>query len=76
MQDTIVAISTPFGEGAISVLRMSGPESLEIASKCFRGKVTVKAMRPRMQFHGRIVDEMETPVDDVLLQVFAFALSN
>jgi tRNA modification GTPase len=70
VQDTITAISTPFGEGAISVLRMSGPASLEIASKCFRGKVGLRAMRPRMQFHGRFVDEMETPIDDVLLTVF------
>ena len=30
MQDTIAAISTPFGEGAIAVLRLSGPRALEI----------------------------------------------
>jgi len=33
--DTIVAISTPVGEGAIGVIRLSGPKSLEIADQIF-----------------------------------------
>ncbi len=70
MQDTIVAISTPFGEGAISVLRISGPESLDIASKCFRGRVEVGVMCPRRQYFGRFVDEAGVLIDDVLLTVF------
>ena len=35
MNDTIAAISTTTGIGAISIIRLSGPESLEIASKVF-----------------------------------------
>ena len=35
-QDTICAISTPLGEGAIGIVRMSGPDSITIASKLFR----------------------------------------
>ena len=35
MNDTIAAISTTTGIGAISIIRLSGPESLEIASKGF-----------------------------------------
>ncbi|PLW94789.1 MAG: hypothetical protein C0591_11965, partial [Marinilabiliales bacterium] len=33
--DTICAIATPPGTGAISVIRLSGPESLSIARKYF-----------------------------------------
>jgi tRNA modification GTPase len=36
--DTIAAISTPMGEGAIAIVRISGEESVEIASKIFKGK--------------------------------------
>ncbi|MDP3804207.1 MAG: hypothetical protein Q8Q87_01495, partial [Candidatus Omnitrophota bacterium] len=34
-EDTIVAISTPVGEGGIGIVRMSGPESLKIADEIF-----------------------------------------
>lgn len=36
--DTIVAISTPLGSGGIGVIRMSGKEAKEIASKVFATK--------------------------------------
>ena len=35
--DTIAAISTPMGEGAISIVRLSGDEAIGIADKLFRG---------------------------------------
>ena len=35
--DTIAAISTPMGEGAIAIVRMSGPEALAIADKVYKG---------------------------------------
>lgn len=39
-QDTIAAISTPMGEGGIAVIRMSGPESIEVAEYFFSKKLT------------------------------------
>ena len=37
--DTIAAISTPIGEGAISIVRLSGPESIDnCKSTLFKGK--------------------------------------
>ena len=33
--DTIAAIATPIGEGGLSVIRMSGPDSIRIASEVF-----------------------------------------
>ena len=37
MNDTIAAISTPPGEGGISVIRISGDKAIEIADKVFKG---------------------------------------
>ena len=36
--DTIAAISTPIGEGGISIVRMSGEEAVTIANRVFKGK--------------------------------------
>ncbi len=69
MNDTIAAISTPFGEGAIAVLRLSGPRSVEIADLVFRGKLQASALVPRMQHVGAIFDG-DAKLDDVLLTVF------
>ncbi len=68
MSDTIAAISTAFGEAAICVLRLSGAESLTIANKIFRGKSA--AFKPRVQYHGNMVDETGRVVDSVLLTYF------
>ena len=42
-QDTIVAISTPYGTGGIAVIRLSGPEALEIADRVWKGKPLAEA---------------------------------
>ena len=36
MNDTIVAISTTMGVGAISIVRLSGSEAVSIVNKCFK----------------------------------------
>lgn len=69
MNDTIAAISTAFGEGAIAVLRLSGPHAVEIAGAVFRGKVAPSGSAARMQNFGSIFDQSER-LDDVLLTVF------
>ncbi|MDH7504279.1 MAG: hypothetical protein QHJ82_16400, partial [Verrucomicrobiota bacterium] len=33
--DTIAAISTPLGEGGLAVVRISGPQALAVADRCF-----------------------------------------
>ncbi|PYK47910.1 MAG: hypothetical protein DME51_12775, partial [Verrucomicrobia bacterium] len=38
ISDTIAAISTPPGEGAIALVRVSGENAIQIADKIFRGK--------------------------------------
>ena len=34
--DTIAAIATPLGEGGLAVVRISGPQALAVADKCFQ----------------------------------------
>ena len=67
--DTIAAISTPFGEGAIAVLRLSGPQAVAIADEVFHGKSKPSQSPARTQFLGKITDHGEV-IDDVLLAVF------
>jgi len=61
--DTIVALSTPPGIGAIGVIRLSGPKSIEIVDEVFRGKDLSAADGNTVHFgkltneDGRILDE-------------------
>lgn len=69
MQETIAAISTPFGEGGIAVIRLSGPGAAGVAGRVFRGGRPVAALPPRVQHFGAIADEHGV-LDEVLLTVF------
>jgi tRNA modification GTPase len=66
---TIAAVSTPFGEGAIALIRLSGAASTEIAGAVFRGKRRVTDMASRMQHYGSIYDG-DQKLDDVLLTIY------
>ena len=63
-QDTIVAVSTPPGFGAISIVRLSGPDSLKIAKKFF--VPSRREILPRHATLGRVFDGKEL-VDEVIL---------
>ena len=60
--DTIAAISTPIGEGAIGVVRISGPESLVLAGRVFSGRLSHRYMS-----RGRIVDPDDGSVLDEVM---------
>ena len=64
-EDTIAALSTPPGEGAIAMVRVSGPQALAIAELVFRGPIPAT----RMATFGRIFDGSE-PVDEAVLTIF------
>ncbi|MCV9386437.1 tRNA uridine-5-carboxymethylaminomethyl(34) synthesis GTPase MnmE [Reichenbachiella ulvae] len=68
MNDTIVALATPPGVGAIAVIRLSGSQSLSIATDCFDGKDLMVQKSHTVHF-GNIVDGTEI-VDEVLMTVF------
>ena len=70
--DTIAAISTPVGQGGIGIVRISGPESLEIADRIFRPKKADIPSRARHSsiLYGHIIDPSDnTIMDEVLLSV-------
>ena len=67
-RDTIAAISTPPGEGAIALIRISGRDAIEIADKIFRGKEKPSEFPSHAQRLGQIV-ENDKLVDQVMLSV-------
>ncbi|MDQ2658787.1 MAG: tRNA uridine-5-carboxymethylaminomethyl(34) synthesis GTPase MnmE [Verrucomicrobiota bacterium] len=66
--ETIAAISTPAGEGAIGLIRISGPEAVAIADLVFRGKQKPSDFVSHLQHYGEIVDA-ERVIDQVMLSV-------
>jgi len=70
MQETIAAIATPFGEGAIALIRLSGPDAVEIAGRFFRARRPLAEAPPRTAQWGRMVDATGAVVDEVLATVF------
>ena len=70
--DTIAAISTPYGESGIGIVRVSGPGAKELAAKLFRPKQSGKAFQSHHVHYGEIVDPVEgTVIDEVLLLFMA-----
>ena len=67
MNDTIVAISTALGVGAISIVRMSGRDSISIANSIFSGKDLEKVATHTINY-GFIKDNDEI-IDEVLVSV-------
>ena len=69
MEKTICAISTPLGRGAISIVRMSGKQSLEIARKVFFAKnLDFDKITPRLLYLGKFSFEDKTK--ETCLMVF------
>lgn len=67
--DTIAAISTPLGEGAIAIVRLSGDEALAIANKMYRGK-DLTVVDSHTIHYGRIVEpETEEMIEEVMVSV-------
>ncbi len=66
--DTIAAISTPVGPGAIGILRLSGPGAASIAEKCFKplGHKGLREHVPRELVYGELLDSGGAPIDRVL----------
>ena len=67
MNDTICAIATAQGVGAISIIRVSGEESTKIVDKIFQGKDLTKVASHTINY-GHIIDNNEV-IDEVLVSV-------
>jgi len=66
--ETIAAISTPLGEGAIAIVRVSGGEAIGVADRIFRGNEKPSDFPPHTQRLGEIV-EGDRVIDQVMLSV-------
>ena len=70
--DTIAAISTPMGEGAIAIVRLSGDEAVAIADKIFRspGGKSLKTKASHTIHYGHLVDpKTNEVVEEVMLSL-------
>ena len=67
MEDTIVAIATPLGVGAISIIRVSGKESISIVNSIFKGKDLTKVETHTINY-GYII-ENNNIIDEVLVSI-------
>ena len=67
--DTIAAIATARGRAALAVVRVSGPEAIEIVDRCFRGEdlTTVESHTAHV---GYLVGEDDNEIDQVVTTVF------
>lgn len=68
--DTICAIATPIGEGGVAIIRISGENALDIASKIFKPKndYDIRNMKTYTMKYGNIIDlEKKEIIDEVIL---------
>ncbi len=71
LNDTIVALATPSGAGAISIIRVSGPDALNIVSPLFKAKSKKELdAQPTHTLHLGNVMDGERTIDEVLASVF------
>lgn len=68
-EDTIAALATPLGFGAISIIRVSGENSIITVDNIFNGKGKLGKSKSHTIHYGKIFDSDEI-VDDVLVSIF------
>ena len=70
-EDTIAALSTPVGRGAVAVIRLSGPDAIGIAQRAFKHRGASLKDRPRRMIHGALVDpDTGDSIDRILAVAF------
>ena len=67
-EDTIVALATPPGSGAIALIRLSGESSIALVNQVFQGK-DLSQQAPNTIHFGTIRDK-EKIIDEVLVSIF------
>ena len=70
IEDTIAAVATPTGIGAISIVRVSGSKAISIVDSVFIGKDKLKKVQSHTIIYGKIIDDDGNLIDDVLVSVF------
>lgn len=69
-EDTIIALATPPGVGAISIIRLSGDDCINIVDIFFKGKSKISEAKTHTVHYGKIVGEEFGVIDDVLVTIF------
>ena len=69
VSDTIAAISTPPGEGAIALVRISGANAIQIADNIFRGKEQPSRFPSHVQHLGEIVSAENQLIDRAVVSI-------
>ncbi|PWA06702.1 tRNA uridine-5-carboxymethylaminomethyl(34) synthesis GTPase MnmE [Pueribacillus theae] len=68
--DTIAAISTPMGEGAIAIVRLSGEEAIAITDKIFKGKQPLSDVNSHTIHYGHLIDpKTSRMIEEVMVSV-------
>ncbi|HEL0602487.1 TPA: tRNA uridine-5-carboxymethylaminomethyl(34) synthesis GTPase MnmE [Streptococcus equi subsp. zooepidemicus] len=67
--DTIAAISTPLGEGAIGIVRLSGTKALDIARSIFKGKDLTTVASHTLNYGHIIKPSTGEVIDEVMVSV-------
>jgi tRNA modification GTPase len=70
LKDTIAAIATPIGEGAVSIIRVSGETARKDVASRFKGKHNLADAKSHTAHFGRLIDAKGNHVDDVICTVF------
>lgn len=68
--DTIAAIATAPGEGAIAVIRVSGKDAITTVERLFDGRVRLSEAASHTAHYGKLVDLSGVHIDDVVVTVF------
>ncbi len=66
--DTIIALSTPPGSGAIGVIRLSGPDAITLTNQVFSGKDL--ATQPSHTLHFGLIKDGPVMIDEVVVSLF------
>ena len=69
-EDTIIALATPPGVGAVSLIRISGYNSISITDNFFKGKIRLSEAKSHTIHYGKILFDDELVIDDVLVSIF------
>ena len=75
LKDTIAAIATPIGEGAISIIRVSGESACRDVASRFNGKHNLANAKSHTAHFGHLIDARGNHVDDVICTVFHAPMS-
>ncbi len=67
---TIAGIATPFGQGALSIIRVSGPEAFALVDTCWQGRISLVEAQPRLANLGKIVGASGEVIDEAVVTCY------